>query len=75
MAEEYTQLLNTFRRMFSMVDAFHFNSKNSEDIYRKFIDIPEDSIVIPITHKGISDHRKKRNYERNTIRTIPRTEN
>lgn len=68
MAEEYTQLLNTFRRMFSMVDAFHFNSKNTEDIYRKFIDIPEDSIVIPITHKGISDHRKKRNYERKLLR-------
>ncbi len=67
MVEEYAQLLATYRRMFGMVDAFHFNSQNTADVYRRYLDIPEASKVIPITHGEIKDHRKVRTYNANML--------
>lgn len=54
--------------MFSMVDAFHFNSQNTADIYGKYIDVPAASKVIPIGHGGIKDHRKHRSYNEGLLR-------
>lgn len=68
MAQEYTQLLNTYKRMYGMIDAFHFNSQNTADVYGKYIDIPADSKVISITHGSIQDHRKKREYNNEVLR-------
>lgn len=68
MAEKYAQLLATYRRMFGMVDAFHFNSQNTADVYRRYLDVPVASKVIPITHAGIKDHRRKRAFDANMLR-------
>lgn len=68
MAEEYTALLETYRRMFGMVDAFHFNSQNTAEVYSRFLEIPVSSRVIPITHGGILDHRKVHNYNENLFK-------
>lgn len=68
MVEKYAQLLATYRRMFGMVDAFHFNSQNTADVYRRYLDVPVASKVIPITHAGIKDHRRKRAFDANMLR-------
>lgn len=68
MVEEYAQLLETYHRMFDMVDTFHFNSQNTADVYRRYLDIPVASKVIPITHGGILDHRRKRAFDSNMLR-------
>ena len=63
MVEKYVQLLATYRRMFSMVDAFHFNSQNTAEVYGRYVNVPKESKVIPITHSGIKDHRKKKTFD------------
>lgn len=68
MAEEYIQLIETYRRMFGMVDAFHFNSQNTADMFARYIEIPAKSKTIPITHNGIKDRRKKREFKNPVLR-------
>lgn len=68
MAQEYDKLLNTYQRMFEMVDAIHFNSRNTADVYGKYIDIPKESKVISITHSGVNDHRRIRQYDHSVLR-------
>lgn len=63
MDKEYDALLSSYRRMFSMVDAIHFNSQNTADVYSEYIEIPSGSAVVPITHTGVADHRKARNFD------------
>ncbi|MDE5570986.1 MAG: glycosyltransferase [Prevotella sp.] len=62
MAKEYTQLLDSYHRMFEMIDAFHFNSQNTADVYERHLKIPKASKVIPITHRGIQDRRKYKKF-------------
>lgn len=68
MAEEYDKLLAYYRRMFGMIDAFHFNSQNTAEVYGRFLYIPQSSRVIPITHGGIKDHRRRRVYKDDLLR-------
>lgn len=68
MVEDYATLLETYRKMFGMVDAFHFNSQNTAEVYSQYIDIPAASKVIPITHSGIKDRRKARCYDERLLR-------
>lgn len=58
----YQKLLYYYRECFSLVDVFHYNSKVTYDTYLKFIK-PRSSIVLPITHNGIRDHRKEITYD------------
>lgn len=67
MDKGYKTLLNKYKRMFSMMDAFHFNSQNTADIYMQYINVPQSSKVVSITHHNIKDHRKKRTYESNVL--------
>lgn len=68
MDKKYAQLLDTYRDMFNMVDAFHFNSKNTADVFSKYVDVPMSSMTIPITHSGIKDKRKIRFYDNQLLR-------
>ena len=54
--------------MFSRVDAIHFNSQNTAGVYGKYVDIPEESAVVAITHNGIKDWRNIRLYDENVLR-------
>lgn len=63
MVQEYDKLLNTYKRMFGMVDVFHFNSQNTRNVYESYLTIPEKSAVVTITHNGIEDHRKVRTFD------------
>lgn len=47
--------------MFSMFDAFHFNSNISKMVYEKSISLPYYE-VIPITTGAINDRRKKKKF-------------
>lgn len=59
----YENLLASYKRMYAMMDAIHFNSQNTYDIYTRYLaSIPIDSKVIPITHKDIGDHRRIKEY-------------
>ena len=68
MVKEYNTLLESYRRMFGMVDAFHFNSQNTADVYGRYLDIPSASRVISITHSDIHDRRKVRFYDESLLR-------
>lgn len=68
MDKEFETLLSTYRQMFGMIDAIHFNSQNTADVYNKYIEVPKESSVIPITHNGISDCRQCRRYDQKKLR-------
>ena len=51
-----------------MVDAFHFNSLNTAEVYGRYMDIPAASKVLSITHSGIKDRRKARCYDERQLR-------
>lgn len=68
MEQEYDTLLRVYRRMFEMVDAFHFNSRITKDVYSRFIEIPHQSSITSITHAGIIDRRQERSFNHNPLR-------
>lgn len=58
--DKYIDLSKYYNSMFKYIDKIFFNSELTKSIYQNYIDI--DGIVIPITHKGIKDNRKIKNY-------------
>ena len=68
MWKDYSFLLEEYYKMFEMVDAFHFNSQNTAEVYRRFLNVPNGSKIIPITHSGIGDHRKRRLFDSRVLR-------
>jgi len=60
---DFKQLLNYYRQCFELIDVFHFNSNIARKQYQACLNIrDQDSIVVPITHYGITDHRKKKGF-------------
>lgn len=68
MDKEYEVLLNSYRRMFKMIDAIHFNSQNTADVYSRYVNVPLGSKVLQITHSGVSDHRRIRGFSSSVLR-------
>ena len=68
MDKGYATLLESYKRMFKMVDAFHFNSQNTADVYTHSLEIPEASRVINISHSGIKDNRQLRTFDSALLR-------
>lgn len=58
---DYAVLKAYYDSMFRMVSFFHFNSTLAELIYQDRLG-PVRGCVINISHTGICDHRRKRNY-------------
>lgn len=58
--DKYIDLSKYYHSMFKYIDKIFFNSELTKSIYQNYIDI--DGIVIPITHNGIKDNRKIKNY-------------
>ncbi len=58
---QFVYLKNYYIDMFSMFDAFHFNSNISKMVYEKSISLPYHE-VIPITTGAINDRRKKKKF-------------
>lgn len=67
MIKKYQSLIDYYKDCFSIVDEFHFNSGVTRDTYRKYI-VPKAEKIIPITHNGINDHRRKKSFEVNCLK-------
>lgn len=67
MMKKYQSLIDYYKDCFSIVDEFHFNSEVTRDTYRKYI-VPKAEKIIPITHNGINDHRRKKSFEDNCLK-------
>ena len=52
----YEHLRSYYRSILRMVDRFHFNSKQTESIYARYLDLRGK--VIPVLHGGIKDNRR-----------------
>ncbi|WP_434798759.1 glycosyltransferase [Terrisporobacter vanillatitrophus] len=57
---EYIILSKYYHSMFDLIDKIFFNSELAKSIYQRYIDI--DGLTIPITHSGIKDNRKIKEY-------------
>ncbi|MCM1272085.1 MAG: glycosyltransferase [Clostridium sp.] len=66
-AEQYSILIRYYRRLFSYIDFFHFNSSTAKKIYTDIIPGLKGK-VITITHADIADRRKERTYSDACIR-------
>ena len=53
--------------MLEMVDIIHFNSSVSKKVYERYIH-PKNSVVLPITHRDIRDHRHRKDFHHERLR-------
>lgn len=60
--ENYKKLRMYYFNMFEKIDKFHFNSTNTENIYKKFLNI-KNSSVISITHSDIKDNIVEKSFK------------
>lgn len=63
---DYQKLLNYYKKSFSLVDYFHFNSETSQDVFMQYLPTSKGKVV-SITHGGIEDHRKKKAYAHDNL--------
>lgn len=63
---EYQKLLDYYKKCFSLVDCFHFNSETSQKVYRKVLPNCRGD-VLSITHGGIQDHRERKSFDRKVL--------
>lgn len=67
--ENYESLLNYYKKIFKLIDVFHFNSELTKAEYSKYIEINvSNSIVIPISHAKILDCRRKKTFNKQRIK-------
>lgn len=63
---KYQKLLDYYKECFSLLDEFHFNSETSRGVYERSLQSCNGK-VLPITHGGIHDHRKKKTFGKNVL--------
>lgn len=56
--EAFDELIEYYRNMFRLVNTFHFNSKQTETVFKQFLPNIQGQ-VIPVITRGISDRRKE----------------
>ena len=66
-AEDYLKLRKHYEEMLSLMDVIHYNSTVAMAAYESLLDMPQ-SRVIPITHEDIADHRKRKDFNSDTLR-------
>jgi glycosyltransferase involved in cell wall biosynthesis len=59
--------INYYRKIYSLVDCFHFNSSVAQDVFEKQLGKIRHKII-PITHSNITDNRKVLRINKNKIR-------
>lgn len=62
-AEQYKTLRQFYIEMLQRMDIIHFNSSNTEKIFKRYFCTEKNGRVLSITHSSIKDGRKIRNYE------------
>lgn len=58
-AEDYRKLREYYRSLLDLMDMIHYNSSVTRAVYEQYMG-GRKSILIPITHGDIQDHRKKK---------------
>lgn len=58
----YQKLLEYYKDCFDLVDCFHFNSEVSGNVYKRYLPSCNGK-VISITHCGIKDNRRNKNFK------------
>lgn len=64
----YKKLLSHYKQIFHLFDAIHFNSSVTKSVYEKFINIPRNSKIIPITTNYIKERRIKRFFDKQVLK-------
>lgn len=62
---EYIILSKYYYSMFQFIDEILFNSELAKSIYQRYLDV--DGFTIPITHNGIKDNRKIKEYNQDKL--------
>lgn len=60
-AEEYRKLRDFYKSFLDLVNIVHYNSTITKEVYEKYMG-ERKSVLIPITHGDIQDHRKKKKF-------------
>lgn len=58
---DYQKLLDYYKKCFSLVDCFHYNSETSKEVFMQYLPTSKGQVV-SITHGGIEDHRIRKVY-------------
>jgi Glycosyltransferase len=66
-AEGYCRLRRYYTNILENIDVIHFNSSVSQMVYEKYI-TPKNQKYLSITHRGISDHRRVKNFNHDKLR-------
>ena len=61
---DYMALRQRYLKMLNLVDCIHYNSTVTKDVYESFIAF-QNSMVLPITHANIGDHRRIKAFGKN----------
>lgn len=67
--KKYKDLLDYYKKELSMMDYIHCNSKITESVFSQFIPNANYNII-PITHSGINDNRRKKDFSSNNIQMM-----
>lgn len=59
--KDYQKLLDYYKKCFSLVDCFHYNSETSQEVFMQYLPTSK-GLVVSITHGGIEDHRIRKVY-------------
>ena len=59
--KDYQKLLDYYKKCFSLVDCFHYNSETSKEVFMQYLPTSKGQVV-SITHGGIEDHRIRKVY-------------
>ncbi len=54
---EYEKLIAYYKDYFKLVDKFHFNSRQTEQLFKKFVPFAQGA-VMPVITEGITDNRQ-----------------
>lgn len=61
-AEDYRKLREYYKSLLDLIDVVHYNSSVTKEVYEKYMG-ERKSVLIPITHGDIKDHRKKKEFK------------
>lgn len=59
--KDYQKLLDYYKKCFSLVDCFHYNSETSKEVFMQYLPTSKGQVV-SITHGDIEDHRIRKVY-------------
>lgn len=67
--KDYKKLRNHYIGMLEQFSFIHYNSEVTKSVYETFFH-PKASEVISITHGGIKDHRKVKNFQHDVLKLV-----